>query len=80
MKHLFNRFIPFLLLGITIIVFAFGIMLLAYLLIIGAIVGFVLYLFSWIKQKCFSHKTKSTLEPRHSKSGRVIDSDHWKEL
>jgi hypothetical protein len=77
MQRLINQLIPFLLLGIAIVAFAFGIVLLAYLFFFGAIIGAILFLFNWIKAKFFPSKT---LKSKPMKSGRIIDSDDWKEL
>lgn len=78
MQRFLNQLIPFLLAGIAIVAFAFGIMLLAYLFLFGAILGFILFIAAWIKQKFFPPKT--IIKPTSKKSGRTIDSDDWKKL
>lgn len=77
MQRFLNQLIPFLLIGIAIVAFAFGIMLLAYLFLFGAIIGFILFLVSWLRAKLFPKKTIT--QPK-KKSGRIIDSDDWKKL
>ncbi len=77
MKRLLNSVLPFILIGIAIVAFAFGIMLLAYLFFFGAIIGFILFIFHWLKQKFFPPKAVSHPE---KKAGRIIDSDEWRKL
>lgn len=77
MNRFLKELIPFILIGIAIAAFAFGIVLLAYLFLIGALVGFVLFFISWIRSKLFP---KKNLTPTKKKSGRIIDSDDWKKL
>lgn len=69
-----ERIIPFILLGVAIVVFALGMMLLFYLLLLGAAVGFILFLATWIRDKFFP--TKKIVRHEHEKkSGRIIDHD-----
>lgn len=75
MRRLLNQITPFLLLGIGIVAFAFGIMLLAYLFLFGAVIGLILYSLAWIREKFFPHKHPTP--NNHYKPGRIIDSDHW---
>lgn len=77
MNRLLNKIMPFFLIGIAIVAFSFGLMLLAYLLIFGAIVGSVLYLINWVHSKFFAPKV---IAKRTKPSGRVIDTDDWKKL
>lgn len=76
MNRFLNQLTPFILMGVALVAFAFGIFLLAYLFLIGAAVGLVLFIISWIRHKLFPPKTNSPPKP----SGRVIDSDDWKKL
>jgi hypothetical protein len=78
MQRFLNQLIPFIFIGIAIVAFAFGIMLLAYLFFFGAIIGMILFLISWVRQKFFPPKT-IVVKPKN-KSGRIIDSDDWKKL
>jgi nitrate/nitrite transporter NarK len=74
MRQLLNRLVPFIILGIAIVAFVFGIMLLAYLFFFGAMVGIVLYTSMLIRDKFFPGKKPSTLIKR----GRTIDSDDYR--
>lgn len=80
MRRLINQLIPFLLIGVAIVAFVFGLMLLAYLLLFGVIVGLGLFLISWIKNKFFASKSNLPKKNPTPRKGRVIDSDDWKEL
>lgn len=64
--------IPFLMLGVGIVVFAFGIILLAYLLIFGAIVGMAIFLIAWVRAKFFPKKEITTYQ-RKERKGQTID-------
>ena len=75
MRKILNQLAPFVILGITLVIFTFGIALIAYLFAIGAVVGFLLFVFTWLRDKFVKPKT-----PAKRKSGRVIDSDDWKIL
>lgn len=76
MRKFISQLLPFIFIGVALVALAFGIILLAYLFFIGAIVGFVLFLISWLRAKLFPSKT---IKPKE-KTGRIIDSDDWKEL
>jgi len=78
MQRFLNQLVPFILLGVAIVIFIFGITLLVYIAMIGAMVGFILYLVSLIREKFFPAKTVA--KPKENKPGRIIDSDDWKEL
>ncbi len=78
MRKALNQLIPFLLAGIAIVAFVFGIMLLAYLFFFGAIIGFILFIIAKIRAKFFSSKT--SVQKRKKSSGRIIDSDDWNKL
>lgn len=79
MQKFLNQFIPFIFIGIAVVAFAFGIMLFAYLFFFGALVGFILFIASWIRQRFFTQKTKMP-QRKKQKPGRTIDSDDWKKL
>lgn len=77
MQKLIQSIVPFIILGVAIVAFAFGVFLLSYLLLFGALVGLVLFIITWIRDKFFSPK----MSKKHiKKSSRIIDSDDWKEL
>ena len=73
MTRLFARLLPFLYLGIVIVLFAIGIILFSYLLILGAVVGFILFFATWIKEKFFPGKAMS--QPKATKVGRTFEHD-----
>lgn len=78
MNKLINRIMPFILIGIAIVAFAFGILILAYLFLIGAIIGLSLFLISWVRDKLYPPKTVTKVQKKPQ--GRTFDSDDWKEL
>ncbi len=73
MRNLLAKIIPFLFLGMMLVILVVGFVLLSYLLIFGAIVGLILFVIAWVRDKLFpsKHLTK-TNQP---KSGRIIDHD-----
>ncbi len=77
MKRFINQLAPFIFIGIAVVAFAFGIMLLAYIFLFGAIIGFILFIIALIRDHFFPKKTVSK---QQHKPGRIIDSDDWKEL
>lgn len=76
MQNIFAKLVPFIVAGIAIVAFAFGLLLLAYLLIFGAIVGLGLFAFSWVRRRFFSSKqmVKPTTKQKEQQ-GRIIDHD-----
>lgn len=77
MREFFSRLIPFILFGMGVVALAFGIMILAYFLFFGAIIGLILFFFTWLKERFF---TKKTTVQTKKKTNKIIDSDDWKEL
>lgn len=76
MQNFFKQLIPFIFFGIAIVAFALGIMILAYLFLIGAAVGLILFFISYIRTKLFAPKKPTEV----TRTGRVIDSDDWKKM
>lgn len=72
-----SRLYPFILAGIVIVAFSFGVLLLAYLFLIGATIGLILFIFSWIRDRFFTSRHRHKQPP---KRGRIIDSDDWRRL
>ncbi|HEX2548952.1 MAG TPA: hypothetical protein VHM20_03925 [Gammaproteobacteria bacterium] len=66
-----HRLAPFIFIGIMIVLFAVGIIILSYLLIFGALVGVVLFLIAWIKDK-LTQKTHYP-EVKKPRKGQTID-------
>ena len=73
----FKRLTPFFIAGIFIALLTFGMVLLAYLFIIGAVIGMVLFVVNTVRERFFTPKKKAPPPPP---SGRVIDSDDWHKL
>jgi len=74
MRNFIAKLIPFILLGIAIVAFGFGLVLLTYLLFFGAIIGLIMFFIAWIKERFFP--SKHLIKPRHTiKRGRTIDHD-----
>lgn len=74
MKNLLAKLIPFIFLGMVLVIFIVGIILLSYLLIWGAVVGMVLFLIAWIREKLFPSKQLTPTQKKQS-SGRIIEHD-----
>ncbi len=74
MKSITQKIVPFIFLGIMLVILVFGIIILSYVLILGAIVGFVLYIIARIKEKFFpsKHLTKTGFS---KKPGRTFEHD-----
>lgn len=72
MQSFLSRIVPFIFLGIMIVLLVAGIIVLSYLLIFGALVGLILFTFAWIKDRFFNKKSNlpTTSKPRR---GRTID-------
>jgi hypothetical protein len=70
---------PFIMLGIGITALAFGIVIIAYLLFFGAIVGFTIFAIKWLQTKLFGAKIPPA-NNQTKQQGRIIDSNDWKEL
>lgn len=73
MRKLFNQLIPFILLGTGLVVFALGIVLFAYLLLFGAILGGLLFMATWIRETYLRKKNPVQKIKRH----RIIEIDDW---
>ena len=76
MNRISRALVPFILFGIALVAFAFSVFILAYLFLVGAAVGLVLFLFYWIREKFFAPKPI----PKSKTTGRIIDSDEWRKL
>jgi hypothetical protein len=76
MQKLLSRLAPFIIIGISLVVLTFGLILFAYLCLFGAIVGIILYIINMIKIKYQASKKP----PTTTRPGRTIDSDDWRVL
>lgn len=77
MQRFVNKLLPFFLAGMAIVVLAFGLMLLVYLLLFGAVIGLILFVVNWLREQLFPPKKPI---PVKKERGRIIDSDDWKVL
>lgn len=73
-QSLLARLIPFVFLGVMIVLFVVGIILFSYLLIVGAIVGMILFFINWVKEKLFSSKNIQC-DQKSEKNGRTFEHD-----
>lgn len=71
MPSFFSRIVPFLVLGLMLVLLFAGLVLLSYLLVFGALVGIGLFVIAWIKEKIFPLIPASKPE----KQGRIIEHD-----
>lgn len=78
MKHLIRQLTPLLLIAFALGMFAFGMMLLAYLLLFGMILSLCFTMISWVKKTFFP--TKLPAKPVTKQTGRIIDSEEWNQL
>lgn len=74
MQSFFSKLMPFIFLGIIIVLFLAGLILLSYLLIYGAILGLILFGVAWIRDVLFKKNTAQKLSKK-TKPGRTIDHD-----
>jgi hypothetical protein len=73
MQTLLARVMPFLILGIMIVILVVGIVVLSYLLVFGAVIGLFLFGIAWFKEKLFPSK----LPTRRPKQGQTFDHDDF---
>ena len=74
MNKLFQRILPFFIFGLMLVVLIAGFILFSYLLILGGIVGLVLFIIAGVREKLF-HTRDVTLHKRQSQQGRTFDHD-----
>lgn len=77
MNKLMSKVLPFFFVGILLVILVVGFVLLSYLLIAGAVVGLVLFLLAWIKEK-LSPERHLTKTDSSKKTGRTIEHDDRK--
>jgi membrane protein implicated in regulation of membrane protease activity len=79
MRQGLNRILPFFFVGLGLVAFVFGLVLLTYLLLFGVLLGLTLYLIKLIR--AYFGWEKTTTKPKtQPKQGRTFDSDDWKRL
>ncbi|MDA8562045.1 hypothetical protein N9L02_02900 [Gammaproteobacteria bacterium] len=75
MQKLLAKIIPFIFLGIMLVLLVVGIVFFSYLLIFGAIIGVILFLISWVKDRLFNKSSRNKNEINKNRSGRTIEHD-----
>lgn len=70
MQNFLQRFMPFLMIGMAVVVVIIGIFFLSYVLIWGVLIALVLYLVTWV-----SEKFKKNGQGKGSHKGRVIEHE-----
>ena len=70
-QKLMAAILPFIVLGMIVVIIAFGFLLFFYLLLFGTLVGLVLFAISWVREKLFASKQMS----KSDRPGRIIDHD-----
>jgi hypothetical protein len=66
-----SRIMPFVVLGIMLVVLVAGFVLLSYLLVFGALVGLVLFAMAWLKEKILPPQKL----PAAKREGRTFEHD-----
>ena len=76
-NKLFATLTSFIGMGIFIVLLILGLVFFSYLLIIGGIIGLILFVIAWVRAKFFMHKMKKHNHKKTSKmqQGRTIDHD-----
>jgi len=74
MQSFMARLLPFIFLGILLVLVVVGVILFSYLLLFGAMVGLILFGVAWIKG-LFSRNKQKYPAAYHKKQGRIIDHD-----
>lgn len=70
---LFARLLPFLWVGILLVLAFIGIIFFSYVLILGAFVGLVIYGIAYLRSKFFPKKPKTVVEQSTQEQGRTFD-------
>lgn len=68
------RLVPFIFLGVMLVLFVLGLILFSYLLIIGAIVGMILFALTWLRDKIFPPKEIGPHQKKETQ-GRTFEHD-----
>ena len=76
MKRVVDNLLAFIFLGMGIVALIAGIILFSYLLLYGAIVGIILFMILWLKERFFPSKKITPQQP--TKPGRIIDHEDTK--
>lgn len=77
MQRFFRQLLPFIFMGVAIVILIYGLMLLAYLFLFGVIIGLVLFAINWVRDQLFGPKKQP---PSVRRPGRTFDSDDWNKM
>lgn len=80
MQQLIRFIVLLALVAAAILFFLLGIVVFTYLFIIGFAVGLGVYIVAIVKQKWAASKKPLNSNKSQKTTGRIIDSDDWKEL
>ncbi len=74
------RIIPFLGLGVFLVLLAVGLVVFSYLLVLGAVVGVILFGAIWVYNRFFNRKRKLAVRQHtpNRAGGRTIDHEEFK--
>jgi len=75
---LLTKIMPFFGIGIFLVILIVAFIFLSYVLLIGAVVGLVLFVVAYIKQTFFSGKNSKNSVMVPKKSSRTFDNDEFK--
>ncbi len=67
------RLIPFVLLGVAIVAFVLGMIVMAYIFVFGALLGLAIFAITWVRAKFFPNKNLGIV-----KRGRTYDHNDLK--
>lgn len=76
MQTLIKRLLPFLMIGLILMIVVFGFILFAYLFLIGAAIGATLFVVQWLKNKW--QGKPPIAKQQQKRTTRIIDIDDWK--
>jgi hypothetical protein len=71
MQTIFGRLVPFIFVGIMVVLFVVGLVIISYLLIFGALVGLCLFVIAWVREKLI--RKNNYPEVKKNRNGRTID-------
>lgn len=77
LRRLLSQLLPLIFIAFAILLFIFGIVLFSYLFMIGMALAAILFMVRWVRGYFIKAPPKPKNPPR---TGRIIDSDDWKEL
>lgn len=70
-----ERIMPYIGLGLFVVLLVFAIIFLSYLFIFGAIVGLILFAIAWVRTKLSNNNASSISNQTHQHQGRIYDHD-----